>query len=107
LLFAPFSNPSFRPEEEHVASGEYNIVPPLGCWNKAVENPVGRPWAVKTYLQTKWLAGLLATGMNYTRALKGSANPESIPGAVGEVPLSTDFHDVLCRDAGERRCHPD
>ncbi len=36
---APLANSFFRPEEKHVASGENNVVPPLGRGNKAMEKP--------------------------------------------------------------------
>jgi len=36
---APLTNPFFRPEEKHVASGENNVVPPPGRWNKAMKKP--------------------------------------------------------------------
>ena len=39
---APLLNPFFRPEEEHVASGENNVVPPLGRGNKAMKKPAAR-----------------------------------------------------------------
>ena len=36
---APLPNSFFRPEEKHVASGENNVVPPLGRGNKAMKKP--------------------------------------------------------------------
>jgi hypothetical protein len=36
---APLTNPFFRPEEKHVASGENNVIPPLGGGNKAMKKP--------------------------------------------------------------------
>lgn len=36
VLLAPLSNSLFRPEEEHVASGEDNVIPPLRRRNEAV-----------------------------------------------------------------------
>jgi hypothetical protein len=46
---APLANSFFRPEEEHVASGENDIVPPLGRRDKAVEEPSGWLRALKAY----------------------------------------------------------
>jgi hypothetical protein len=36
---APLPNRFFRPEEKHVASGENNVVPPLGRGDKAMKKP--------------------------------------------------------------------
>jgi hypothetical protein len=38
-LPAPRSDEFFRPEEEHGASGEDDILPPLGGWYQTVEEP--------------------------------------------------------------------
>ena len=66
---APLTNPFFRPEEEHVASREHNIVPPLGRRNQAVEEPRGGPRTLEAYLEMKRLPGLLAPGVHLTRLL--------------------------------------
>jgi hypothetical protein len=66
---APLANPFFRPEEEHIASGENDIVPPLCRRDKAVEEPSGRLRALEAHLEMKRLPGLLATGVNLTRSL--------------------------------------
>jgi hypothetical protein len=51
---APLSNPFFRPEEKHVASGENNVVPPLGRENKAMKKPRNlRPCQLPCYLQVE------------------------------------------------------
>ena len=47
---APLANSFFRPEEEHVASGENDILPPLGRWDQAVEEPRGGLRALKANL---------------------------------------------------------
>src|SRR6185369_14351093 len=41
FLLAPLANPFFRPEEEHVASGEDDVVPPVRRGYGAMEEPVG------------------------------------------------------------------
>lgn len=61
---APFSNSFFRPEEEHVASGKDNVVPPLGRRNKAVKQPVRRLRALEAHIQVERLAGLRAARVN-------------------------------------------
>jgi hypothetical protein len=48
---APLTNPFFRPEEKHVASGENNVVPPLGCGNKAMKKPAARRGTFQANLQ--------------------------------------------------------
>ena len=41
LRLAPFPDSFFRPEEQHRASRENNVVPPVSRGNEAVEQPVG------------------------------------------------------------------
>jgi hypothetical protein len=60
---APIANLFFRPEEEHVASGENDIVPPPRSRNNAVEEPVRRFRPLERHIQVIRLAGLLATGV--------------------------------------------
>ncbi|MGD9092149.1 MAG: hypothetical protein PVF74_04850, partial [Anaerolineales bacterium] len=47
----PLPHLFFRPEEEHVVSGEDDIVPPICSWNQAVEEPVGVSRTIQTHLQ--------------------------------------------------------
>src|SRR5881392_3806501 len=61
---APLTNPFFRPEEKHVASGENNVVPPPGRGNKAMKKPAAGRRTFEANLQIKRFTGLLATGMN-------------------------------------------
>jgi hypothetical protein len=96
---APLANPFFRPEEEHVASGESDIVPPLCRRDKAVEKPGGGFGALDAYLKTKRLSGLLATGGNLTRLMEHRRHSKGVPRAVGEVLLSSNHYPVLCRHA--------
>ena len=65
----PIPNQFFRPEEEHVASGEYDVVPPLRSWDKAVENPGRRFRFLEAHCKTKWISGLLVPGVNHTRSV--------------------------------------
>jgi len=67
---APLSNPFFRPEEKHVASGENNVVPPLGRWNKAMKEPTAGRRTVQANVQIERFAGLLAAGMNVPKAMQ-------------------------------------
>jgi hypothetical protein len=67
---APFPNPFFRPEEEHVVSGEDNVVPPLGRGNKAMKEPVAGRRTFQANLQIERFTGLLATGTNPARAIQ-------------------------------------
>ena len=66
---APIPDYFFRPEEEHVASGEYDVVPPLRSRDKAVKNPGRRFGLREAHCKAKWLSGLLAPGVNHTRSL--------------------------------------
>src|SRR5262245_24182392 len=93
----PLTHHVFRPEEEHVASGENDIVPPFCGWDQAVEEPGGRCRAISVYRKMKGLAGLRAAGVNLTRLMECRDYTQGIPGTVGEVLLSSCRDDVLCR----------
>jgi hypothetical protein len=73
---APLTNPFFRPEEKHVASGENNVVPPLGRGNKAMKKPAAGRRTFQANLQIKWLTGLFAAGMNLPRAMQRRRYPK-------------------------------
>ena len=47
---APLSNLSFRPEEEHVVSGEDDVVPPFRRRHKAVKEPLRGLRPLETHL---------------------------------------------------------
>src|SRR6266576_661755 len=105
---APLANSFFRPEEKHVVSRENNVVPPPGCRNKAMEEPVAwRRRTVQANLQIEWFTRFLAAGMNLSRAMQRRRYPERIPGAVSEILRLIDDNDMLGWDAGKRRSHPD
>lgn len=59
LRLAPLLHPYFRPEEEHLASGEYNIVPPVGRGNNAVKHPVRTCGTFEPHFQAQGLHRLL------------------------------------------------
>ena len=65
MSYAPITNQFFRPEEEHVGSREYDVVPPLRGRNKAMEKPGRRFGPVGAHCKTKRLSGLLAPGVNH------------------------------------------
>ena len=67
---APLTNPSFRPEEKHVVSGENNVVPPFGGGNQAMKQPTAGRRTFQTNLQKERFAGLLAAGMNSPGAMQ-------------------------------------
>jgi hypothetical protein len=73
---APLANSFFRPEEKHVASGENNVVPPLGRGNKAMEKPAAGRRTFQANLQVERFTGLLAARMNPTRAMQRRRYPE-------------------------------
>jgi len=73
---APVTNPFFRPEEKHVVSGENDVVPPPGCGNKAMKKPVAGRRTFQTNLQIQRFTGLLAPGMNSSRAMQRRQYPE-------------------------------
>src|SRR5882762_3126091 len=102
---APRPNPFFRPEEEHGASREYDVVPPPGRRHETVEEPVGRLGPLETHLEMKRVTGLLAARTNLTRPMQRRGDPKGIPGAVGEIPHAASDHDVLRRDTREWRRH--
>ena len=66
---APVPNELFRPEEEHVASGEYDVIPPLRGRNKAVKNPGRRFGPFDADFKTKWVSRLLAPRVNNARSM--------------------------------------
>ncbi len=67
MFYAPAANHFFRPEEEHIASGEDDIVPPLRGWNEAMKKPIRSFGSFEAYCQMKRLVGLLAARMNGAR----------------------------------------
>jgi len=68
---APLTNPFFRPEEKHVVSGENNVVPPLGCGNKAMKKPAAGRRTFQANLQIERFTGLFAAGMNPPGTMQG------------------------------------
>ncbi len=91
MRFTPSANLLFRPEEEHVASREDDVVPPLGRRYETVEEPVGGLGTVESYVQVQGLAGLLASGVNGRLPLQGRWDTQRIPGAVREVANAAGF----------------
>jgi len=67
---APLPNSFFRPEEKHVASGENNVVPPLGRGNKAMKEPAARRRTFQANLQIERFTGLFAARMNPPRPMQ-------------------------------------
>lgn len=65
----PLTHPFFRPEEEHLASSENDIVPPLRGWDETMEEPVGGFWSVEVHCESERLSGLLATGVDNARLI--------------------------------------
>ena len=96
---APLPNQFFRPEEKHVASGENNVVPPLGRGDKAMKKPTARRRTFQANLQNERFTGLLAAGMDPPRAMQRRRYTESIPGAISEILCRIDDHDMLGRHA--------
>ena len=68
---APVTNPFFRPEEKHVASGENNVVPPFGRGDKAMKEPVAERRTFQGNLQIQQFTGLFAARMTSPRAMQG------------------------------------
>jgi hypothetical protein len=66
---APLTKPFFRPEEKHIASGEYNVLPPLGRGNKAMKKPAAGRRTFEADLQGERFTGLLAARMNLSGAM--------------------------------------
>ena len=65
LLRAPLPHPIFRPEEEHVASGEDDVVPPVRRGHLAMEEPVGGRRAVEAHRELQRLPALFAARMDH------------------------------------------
>ena len=61
---APLTHHFFRPEEKHIASGENNVVPPLGRGNKTMKKPAAGRRTFQANLQIERFTGLLAAGMD-------------------------------------------
>jgi hypothetical protein len=72
----PLSNPFFRPEEKHVASGENNVVPPFGCGNQAMKKPAAGRGTFQANLQMERFTGLLTARLNPSWAMQGRRYPE-------------------------------
>ena len=94
---APLTNAFFRPEEKHVASGENDIVPPLGRGNEAMKKPAARWRTFQADLQCERFTGLFAPRMNPPLSMQSRRYTECIPGAVSEVLRLIDDYDVLGR----------
>src|ERR1041384_1231672 len=103
----PRPDPFLRPEEEHVRSGEDEIVPPLRCGNEAVEQPRRRLRPIDADLEDERLAGFLAPRVHTPRSVERRGHSQGVPCAVGEVRGAAHLHAMLCRHAGERRGHAD
>src|SRR5215813_817754 len=88
LRRAPLPNPFFRPEEEHGASGEDDVIPPLRRRHQAVEKPRRRFGPFEAHGQTQGLCGLLAPGVHPARSVERCRYAKGVPGAVGEVLLA-------------------
>src|SRR5262249_39736176 len=50
---APILNQFLRPEEQHVASSEYDVIPPLRRRNKTVKDPAGSLRPVEANLKAE------------------------------------------------------
>src|SRR5690348_10988839 len=103
---APFTNPFFRPEEKHIISGENNVVPPPGGWNKTMENPATWRRTFQANLQIERLTGLRAARLNSPGTPQCSRYPERIPCTISEILRVIDDHHMLRRDTGKGRSHP-
>src|SRR5262249_8360079 len=70
---APLTHPLFRPEEEHAASREDDVVPPVRRGNGAVEEPAGPSldalWPFRPDGESERLPRLLAAREDRRRAL--------------------------------------
>ena len=104
---APLPRAFFRPEEEHLASGEDDVLPPLCSRHQAVEQPPGGLGAAVGHREIERLQRLLTPGVNDRRLVQRGRDAESVPGAVGVVRDTPGRHPVLRRDARERRGHSD
>src|ERR671915_1667578 len=104
---APLPNPFLRPEEEHVPSGEDNVVPPVRGGDEAVEEPVGGAGTVDPDLETEGFSRLLASREHNARPAERGENAECVPGTISVVAHSVRLHDVLGGYSGEGRRHAD
>jgi hypothetical protein len=96
---APLPNLFFRPEEEHIVSGEDNIIPPFCRRDKAVKEPVRRLWPLQTDLEMKRLSRLRAMGVNRPRLMECRQDAERVPSAIGKVLNSIRLNDVVRRNS--------
>src|SRR5439155_14048889 len=85
LHLAPRAHHLLRPEEEHAASGEDDVVPPVRSRHSAVEDPVGALGARVSDLQTERCHRLLAPALDEGLLAERGGNAERIPGAVREI----------------------
>src|SRR5689334_9938024 len=95
VRLAPLARPLFRPEEEHLASGEDDVVPPARRRDDAVEEPVARLGTVARDLQAKGLHRLLAARLDDGLLVERRRDAEGVPGAVRVVGDALRADDVL------------
>src|SRR5262245_22696072 len=75
----------FRPEEEHSASGEDDVVPPPCRGNGAVEEPGARLRPLARHLEQERLHRVLAPRAHQRGLAKRRRDAQRVPGAVGVV----------------------
>jgi hypothetical protein len=92
---APGPNLFLRPEEQHVVSGEDDVVPPLCSRNQVVEEPVGNLRSLKTDAQVERLLGLRASRVNCRRLVQRRGDSQHVAGAVGKVLDAIRFQAML------------
>ena len=97
-----------RPEEDHRASGEGDVVPPAPGRDDEVDEQVGAANELAVaYLELERLTAVGALGPHGAVCVQRGGDPKRVPGAVREPGPSAGLDPVRCLDGGEGVQHPD
>src|SRR5436853_480774 len=97
----------FRPEEEHVRSGEPDVVPPARGWDAEMDDARGRGETTAVHAHIQAIATMGAPGAHGAGATEHGHDPERVPDAVAEPRSALDVRGERRGDRGERVRHPD
>ena len=97
-----------RPEEDHRASGEADVVPPAACGNENVAQEVGAPDELAvTYDELERIPAARALRRDLPVRVERARNPERVPAARPGPDPAAGSNSVRRRREAERVRHPD
>jgi hypothetical protein len=96
-----------RPEEIHGASGEDNVIPPVGRGDQAVKEQIFVIGPLIAHRNPQRFTAVRARRLDPPVVVQGSADAECIPGAVPLPPPPGRLNTVGGGDTGEWVRHPD